>query len=457
MREPDEVPADQVSAEQPQHHHAGDENASQGVGDPTDLPAADTSPTLADVPPSRRAAATFIYLTVALDMLALGMIAPVLPNLIAGFVNNSAARTAEYIGIFATVFAAMQFFFSPVLGSLSDRFGRRPIVLLSNFGLGFDYVLMALAPSLWFLLVGRIFAGLTASSIPTATAYMSDVTPRERRAAAFGMLQAAFGLGFVLGPALGGWLGGISPRAPFWASATLSLLNGMYGFFVLPESLSRTNRSAFSWKRANPVGSVHMLSRSRVTIALSGVLLLGYLAQNSLLNVYAVYTTYRYHWNIQAVGYSLGAIGAISILYGLFLVRRSTRWFGDERSVPLGLAGGALGYFAFAAAPTGWLFIAGIPLLNLTSVAWPAAQSILSRTAGPDEQGQLQGAINSLRGIAGMLGPGLFTWLFARAVGSWSGLHQPGLPYFVAGGMLVLSVLLALVTRGPRPSPAAAG
>ncbi len=428
---------------------AGDVNASRSVDDPTDLPAKDTLPSPSSAPRGQRAAAAFIYLTVALDMLALGMIAPVLPHLISGFVHGSTSRTAEMIGIFASIFAAMQFIFSPVLGSLSDRFGRRPIVLLSNFGLGFDYVVMALAPSLSFLFIGRIFAGITASSIPTATAYMSDVTPRERRAAAFGMLQAAFGVGFILGPALGGWLGGINPRYPFWASAALSLLNGVYGLFVLPESLPKQHRSPFSWRRANPVGSVHMLTRSRVTIALAAVLLLGYIAQNSLLNVYVLYANYRYGWSDRAIGFSLAALGAVTIFYGFFLVRRSSAWFGDQRSVLFGLTGGAIGYLVFAAAPTGLLFLAGMPLLNLTSIAWPAAQSILSRSAGPEEQGQLQGAINSLRGIAGMIGPGIFTWLFARAVGQWSGLHLPGLPYFVAGAMLLLSVLIGVLTRAP--------
>ena len=204
------------AVEQGASHVAADVPATVGVDDPTDFPAVDPAVSPVHAPAKQRAAATFIYLTVGLDMLALGMIAPVLPSLISGFVGNSTARTAEMIGIFGMTFAAMQFFFSPVLGSLSDRFGRRPIVLLSNFGLGFDYVLMALAPSLRFLLIGRILAGITASSVPTAQAYMSDVTPREKRSAAFGMLQAAFGFGFIVGPALGGWLGSYHPRLPFW-------------------------------------------------------------------------------------------------------------------------------------------------------------------------------------------------------------------------------------------------
>ncbi len=426
--------------------HAADVPASQGVDDPTDYPASDPAPTPVEVQPARRAAVTFIFLTVTLDMLALGMIAPVLPNLIGSFVGGSAARTAETIGLFGTVFALMQYVFSPVLGSLSDRFGRRPVVLLSNFGLGADYILMALAPSLRFLLIGRVLAGITASSVPTAQAYMSDVTPREKRAAAFGMLQAAFGFGFIVGPALGGWLGSISPRLPFWVSAALSLLNFVYGFFVLPESLASINRSPFSWKRANPVGSIRLLSRSRTMLALSGVLLLGYLAQNSLLNVYVVYVEYRYHWSVHQIGNSLAVLGALTILYGFFLVRRASKRLGDRRATLYGLAGGGIGYVIFGAAHTGMQFIAGMPLLNLTSIAWPATQSIMSRATAANEQGQLQGAINSLRGIAGVLGPSLFTWIFARAISTGSGAHLPGLPYYAAAALMACSVLLGAVT-----------
>ena len=435
-----------MTADEKQHSHTAQSTAPSSVDDPTDFPAADNAPTPGNVPSPQRAAVIFIFLTVALDMLALGMIAPVLPHLVEGFVGGSTARTAEVIGLFGTIFAAMQFFFSPVLGSLSDRFGRRPIVLLSNFGLGFDYVLMALAPSLNFLLIGRVLAGITASSVPTAQAYMSDITPRERRAAAFGMLQSAFGFGFIVGPALGGWLAGYHPRLPFWVSAGLSLINAVYGYFVLPESLALEHRSPFSWKRANPVGSIAMLSRTRTLMVLSGVLLLSYIAQNSLLNVYVLYTGYRYAWTARTIGLSLAALGAITVLYGLVLVRRASKWVGDERALQLGLLGGSLGYFIFAAARTGSVFLAGIPVLNCVSIAWPASQSIMSRSAAPNEQGQMQGAINSLRGIAGITGPGLFTILFAKAVGDWSGLRLPGLPFYVAAAMMLLAVLLTFAS-----------
>src|ERR1700735_1779462 len=307
-------------------------------------------------PKGRRAAAAFIFFTVALDMLALGMIAPVLPRLIESFLHGDSSSASRMLGLFGTVFAAMQFFFSPIVGSLSDRFGRRPVVLLSNFGLGLDYFLMAWAPALNWLFLGRIISGLTSSSIPTAMAYMADVTPRERRAAAFGMLNAAFGIGFVLGPAVGGLLGNINPRLPFWAAGGLSLINGMYGLFVLPESLSKENRSRFSWTRANPVGSLSLLRSHAGMIAISTVLLLGYIAQQVLMNVYVIYADYRYHWTNRTVGFSLAVVGIFTAIYGALLVKPLVAKLGERGAMTLGLIGGAIGYSMFGFSKTGVLF-----------------------------------------------------------------------------------------------------
>lgn len=403
-------------------------------------------------PPGRRAAATFIFFTVTLDMLALGMIAPVLPRLIEGFLHGDTSSAARMLGLFGTVFAAMQFFFSPILGSFSDRFGRRPVVLLSNFGLGLDYILMAWAPALGWLFVGRVISGLTASSIPTAMAYMADVTPRERRAAAFGMLNAAFGIGFVLGPAMGGLLGNINPRLPFWVAGLLSLINGLYGLFVLPESLSLANRSPFSWARANPVGSLNLLKRGGM-LAISGVLLLGYIAQQSLMNVYVIYADYRYHWTDRTVGFSLATIGIFTAIYGALLVKRVVAKFGERGAMTLGLIGGAIGYSMFGFSKTGLIFWLGIPVLNLMSFTWPSAQSVLSRKTSPSEQGQLQGAINSLRGIAGLVGPGFFTYIFSKSIGANAIIHTPGTPFYVAASMLLIGLILAqYATRHSQPA-----
>ncbi len=394
-------------------------------------------------PKGRRAAAAFIFLTVTLDMLAMGMIAPVLPRLITGFLHGNEASAAQMLGLFGTVFAGMQFFFSPVLGSLSDRFGRRPVVLLSNFGLGLDYLVMAWAPQLSWLFLGRLISGLTASSIPTAMAYMADVTPKEKRATAFGILNAAFGVGFVLGPAIGGLLGNINPRLPFWVAALLSLVNGCYGLFVLPESLRVKDRSPFSWKHANPVGSLSLLSRTSTLIGLSALLLLGYIAQQSLINVYVIYADFRYGWSDRTVGLSLATIGVFTIIYGAFLVKRVVAKVGERGAILLGYLGGAIGYTCFGLSKTGLLFWLALPVLNLMSLAWPSAQSVMSRGIGPSEQGQLQGAINSLRGIAGLVGPGFFTYIFSKSIGPGAWIHLPGMPFFVASGMLLLSLIVA--------------
>jgi DHA1 family tetracycline resistance protein-like MFS transporter len=403
-------------------------------------------------PAGRRAAAAFIFFTVALDMLALGMIAPVLPRLIEGFLNGDTSSAAKMLGLFGTVFAAMQFFFSPILGSISDRFGRRPIVLLSNFGMGFDYLLMAWAPALNWLFLGRIISGLTASSIPTAMAYMADVTPRERRAAAFGMLNGAFGLGFVLGPAIGGLLGNVNPRLPFWVASGLSLINGLYGMFVLPESLSKENRSPFSWARANPVGSL-TLFKSGYMLALAAVLLLAYIGQQSLMNVYVIYADYRYQWTDRTVGLSLAAIGIFSAAYGVLLVKPVVAKLGERGAMTLGLIGGAIGYAMFGFSKTGLLFWLGIPLLNMMAFTWPSAQSILSRKTSPSEQGQLQGAINSLRGISGLVGPGIFTYIFSRSIGADAIFHLPGAPFYTAAGMLLTALVIAWrAARTPKPA-----
>ena len=404
-------------------------------------------------PPGRRAAATFIFLTVTLDMLALGMIAPVLPRLITGFLNGNAVSGAEMIGIFGTLFAAMQFFFSPVLGSLSDRFGRRPIVLLSNFGMGLDYIVMALAPTLPWLFIGRIISGLTASSVPTAMAYMADVTSKEKRAQAFGLLNAAFGIGFVLGPALGGVLGNVNPRLPFWIAAGLSLANGLYGLFVLPESLPRELRNPFSWKRANPVGSLKLFRSAKGLVPLAGVLLLGYIAQQSLLSVYVIYADTRFGWTDRTVGLSLAVVGIFTGIYGALLVKPAIAKLGERRAMIFGYIGGACGYFLFGFTKVGLLIWIGIPVLNLMSVAWPAAQSIMSRNVPPSQQGQLQGAVNSLRGIAGLIGPGLLTWVFSKSIGEHAVIPWQGSPFFLASALLVFGIgLIIVATRDAKPT-----
>ena len=431
------------------HEHLELQSSPTGA-EPELVQPSDGSEMSVDIPKGRRAAATFIFLTVAMDMIALGMIAPVLPRLITGFMNGNAVNAAQMLGIFGTVFAAMQFLFSPVLGSLSDRFGRRPIVLLSNFGLGLDYLLMAWAPALSWLFIGRVVSGLTASSVPTAMAYMADVTPAEKRASAFGLLGAAFGMGFVLGPAVGGLLGSINPRLPFWVAGGLSMANGMYGLFVLPESLKKENRSPFSWRRANPVGSVALLWRKKVLIGMAAVLLLGYTAQQSLMNVYVIYCDYRYHWTDRTVGLSLAVVGAFSGIYGALLVKRAVGKLGERGAMSTGLIFGAIGWVMMGMSTNGLLLWFAIPVLNLMAIVWPSAQSIMSREVSMSEQGQLQGAVNSLRGIAGLIGPGLFTFIFSKSIGAGAVIHAPGMAFYVAAGILIVSLIVAESVRPSR-------
>ena len=386
------------------------------------------------VPSGRRAAATFIFLTVTLDMLALGMIAPVLPRLITGFLGGNAVNGAQMLGLFGTVFAGIQFVFSPVLGSLSDRFGRRPVVLLSNFGLGLDYLVMAWAPTLPWLFVGRVVSGLTASSVPTAMAYIADVTPVEKRAQAFGMLGAAFGMGFVLGPAVGGLLGSVNPRLPFLVAGALSVCNGLYGLFVLPESLSKANRSPFSWRRANPVGSVALLGAEEGTAGNGGGVAAG---------VYGAAVVDECVCDLLRLPISLdgpdggafaGGGGVFSGLYSALLVKRAGKLLGERGAMSVGLLFGAAGWVMMGLSRTGMLLWMAIPVLNLMAIVWPSAQGIMSREIGPTEQGQLQGAVNSLRGMAGLVGPGLFTFIFSQVDWDGGGDSCAGDGVFCGGG-----------------------
>jgi len=395
----------------------------------------------------RRAAVAFIFVTIALDMLAMGMIAPVLPRLITQFMGGNEPRSAEILGIFGTVWAVMQFFFSPMLGSLSDRFGRRPVILLSNFGLGLDYLVMALAPTLGWLFAGRLISGVTSASIPTAMAYIADVTPPKKRAAAFGMVGAAFGLGFVLGPALGGVLGGVNPRLPFWAAGGMSLLNAMYGLFVLPESLPREQRGTFSWRQANPLGSLTLMRRHRELFGMGCVLLLSYLTQQSLVNTWVLYTDYRYEWSARAVGLSLGLVGLGSVIVGALLVRPLVKWLGQRSTLLWGLGIGWVGFAIFGFAPKGWIFLLGIPLMNLWGLAGPTAQGLMSVHVNPQEQGQLQGAVQCIRGLTALVGPGLFTFVFAAAIRPGR-IHLPGAPFLLAAAILLSALpVAAVVTR----------
>jgi len=392
----------------------------------------------------RKATLAFIFFVVMLDVLAMGIIIPVLPKLVESFVDGDTARAAKMYGVFGIAWAAMQFVFSPLLGAISDRYGRRPVVLISCFGLGLDYIFMALAPNLTWLFVGRLISGITAASIATAFAYIADVTPPEKRAASFGMVGAAFGAGFVLGPALGGFLGASDPHLPFWVAAGLSLLNACYGLFVLPESLPAEKRAGFSWRRANPFGSLQLLNAHGQLLLLAFIGFLIQLAHVVLPAVTVLYMGYRYGFDPQQVGFTLAGVGVCSIIVQGMLVRPVVARLGERRALVLGLLCGAIGFSVYGWAPTGLLFCLGIPLMSLWGFAGPALQGLMSARVGASEQGQLQGANTSLQGIAGMLGPGLFTQTFAACIGPLAAWHLPGAPFFAAAAMLFGATLLAL-------------
>jgi DHA1 family tetracycline resistance protein-like MFS transporter len=407
-----------------------------------------SSPPVTETP--RRAALAFILITVTLDMLALGVIVPVLPRLVVDFVGGDTARGAEIYGLFGTVWALMQFFFSPILGSLSDRFGRRPVILLSNLGLGLDYIFMALAPTISWLFVGRVISGITSASLSTAYAYIADVTPQEKRAAGFGMVGAAFGVGFVVGPAVGGLLGGIDPRLPFWAAAALSLANASYGWLVLPESLPRERRMAFSWRRANPVGSLVLLRSHPELLGLAVVNFLGNLAHAALPSTFVLYAGYRYGWDAQTVGIMLAGVGIASVIVQAGVIGPVVKRIGERSALLVGLLCGTAGFAIYGAAPTGTLFLIGVPVVALWGLAGAASQGLMTRCVGVSEQGQLQGANGSVRGITELFGPGLFTQSFAFFIATGTPLHLPGAPFLLASLLLAAALLVAWRVTRPR-------
>ena len=394
----------------------------------------------------RKATLAFIFVLVAMDIIAMGIVIPVLPKLVERFAGGDTAHAAGVYGAMATSWGVMQFFFMPVLGMLSDRYGRRPVILISCLGMGLDYFVMALAPTMAWLFVGRLISGITAASMSTAFAYITDVTPPEKRAGAFGMMGAAFGVGFVLGPVLGGVLGSVDPRLPFWVAGALALVNAAYGYFVLPESLPPEKRmQKFAWARANPVGSLKLLRSHPELFGLAAVLFLMNLAHFVLPAVAVLYMGYRYGWGELAVGLVLAGVGVCAMIVQGGLVRKVVPKIGERRALAMGLTFGAIGFFLYGAAPTGLIFLVGVPVMAMWGFAMPSAQSIMTRHVGVSEQGQLQGANASLQSIAGIVAPVLFTQIFAATLET-----LPGAAFGLAG--LMLLVALAIGWRVTRAS-----
>ncbi|MEW6303309.1 MAG: TCR/Tet family MFS transporter [Verrucomicrobiota bacterium] len=393
---------------------------------------------------ARKPALIFIFITLALDILGIGIIVPVLPKLVEEFRGGDVASASTTVGLLAALYSLMQFVFAPVLGSLSDRFGRRPVILISLFGSGLDYFLLALAPNLAWFFVGRIIAGITGANFAAATAYIADVSPPEKRAANFGLIGAAFGLGFILGPALGGVLGDIGLRVPFFVAGGLTLLNWLYGWFVLPESLALENRRAFSWTRSNPVGSLLHLRLHPMAMGLAGTYFLIYLAHQVLPSTWVLYTSYRYGWTSKEVGFSLALVGVTAAVVQAGLTRIVVARFGEKKTATVGLLISALSYAAYGWASKGWMMYAIILIGSLAGVTGPAVQGLISRSVGANEQGGVQGSLTSLTSVSGILGPPIATGLFAMFIDPTAPRQIPGAAFYCSAILTIVAMLLAV-------------
>lgn len=390
-----------------------------------------------------KAGIPFILVTVLMDVLSLGVVIPITAKLVKELAGNDSVQAASYVGWFGTIWALMQFFSSPIMGALSDRFGRRPVLLISAFGLGLDYILMAIAPNLTWLFIGRILAGITAASFSTASAYIADVTPPANRSAAYGIYGATFGLGFILGPALGGYLGDIDLRLPFWVSAGLTLLNAFYGLFFLPESLPKELRKPFQWSRANPLGSLKLLRSVPGLMPMAISLFTYQLAHSVFSSVFVLYTDSRFGWSPGTVGKALAIVGILNFVVQGGLIRPMMRAFGERVMVFLGLLGGILGFLAYGIVDNGTMFMASTVIFCLMGFFSAAIQGLMSKAVDPSVQGQLSGANSSLNGIAGMIGPILFTSVFKATIDPAGSLHVPGAPFFLAAAVLAIGLLSA--------------
>jgi DHA1 family tetracycline resistance protein-like MFS transporter len=411
-----------------------------------------TTSTPAGAGQPRAAAFGFVFATALMNSVSFGIMIPILPNLIKSMSGGDTAQASIWNAVFGTVWGLMQFFCGPILGMLSDRYGRRPVMLVSIFGLFVDFLFMALAPNLAWLFVGRVLNGVTASSFSTANAYVADITPPERRARNFGLMGSAFGFGFILGPSIGGVLGQYNLRWPFFAAAALCAINWLYGLLILPESLPPEKRTrAMDWPRANPIGSLIFLRGARNLLGLAGVALLFQLGFTVLPSIFVLYTGYRYGWTPQTLGFTFMATGLSGILVQVFLVGPVVKRIGERGAVLVGLAAGVVAFVVYALAPTGWIYLCAIPIYAFSGFLQPGLLGLMSQRVGPTHQGQLQGAFQSLQGIASFAAPAFFGFTFAWAVRNNATLHLPGLPILAAALMLALAFLLSLRVAQPAP------
>ncbi len=403
----------------------------------------------------RNASLAFIFVTLLIDILGFGLLIPILPKFVASLSHAGVSAGSRDYGFLLALYGAMQFLFSPLLGTLSDRFGRRPVLLLSLLFTGIDYVIMALAPNIGWLFVGRVLSGITGASFTAASAYIADVSPPEKRAQNFGLIGAAFGIGFILGPALGGLLGALGARVPFWAAAGLSFANFLYGLLILPESLKPENRRVFRLREANPLGVLVVLGRYPVVWAMAGALAASNLAGQCLQSTWVLWTSARFGWGVRDNGLSLAAFGAVSLVFQTGLSRLLLPKLGEKRTVLIGLAIGTLEYAAYALATQGWMVYAIMVAAGLSFLSGQATQGLLSRQVGDDEQGTLQGALSSLASLTGIVGPVIATSLFAYWTRPQAHVKVPGAPFFLASVLDAVALLISVraLARLPQVSP----
>jgi DHA1 family tetracycline resistance protein-like MFS transporter len=402
----------------------------------------------------REAGLGFIFITLLLDILGIGLIIPVLPKLIESFTESNIESASSIYGIMVAVYALMQFLFAPILGSLSDRYGRRPVILISLLGAGLDYLLLAFAPSLAWLFVGRVIAGITAANITTASAYIVDVSPPEKRAQNFGIIGAAFGVGFVIGPAVGGLLGNYDVRLPFLVVAGITLLNWLYGYFVLPESLKPEHRRNFSWARANPIASLNGLRRYPIVLALASTIFLAALAQSALHSTWVLYTGYRYAWGTLEVGISLAVVGLASGIVQGGLIRKIVPFLGERHALLIGFTINAISFALYGLAPLGWMFYPIAIFGAFAGIAQPSAQSIITQNVRDNEQGSIQGSLSSLNALSAVIGPLLATQIFRYFISDAAPVHLPGAPFFMGALLIVVGLFLAMRTFHRLPAVA---
>lgn len=389
----------------------------------------------------KKAAIGFIFITILIDVIGFGLIIPVMPNLIEELLGSKSVSLASmYGGWLGFAYAIMQFLFAPILGNLSDKYGRRPVLLFSLFGFGLDYLFLCFAPSIWWLFVGRCIAGITGASFTTATAYIADISTAENRAQNFGMIGAAFGVGFIIGPMLGGLLGEFGPRVPFYAAAGLALTNWLYGYFVLPESLDKKLRRPFEWRRANPLGSLLQLRRYPSVSGLVVSLVLIYLASHAVQSNWSFFNIEKFKWSPKMIGISLGLVGLLVGVVQGGLIRIVNPKIGNEKSVYYGLALYSIGLLLFAFATESWMMFVFLIPYCLGGIAGPALQSIISGNVPANEQGELQGALTSLISATSIAGPLMMTNLFAYFTGSSAPFYFPGAPFFLGALLMMLSV-----------------